>query len=245
MTLYDPTHRLVSQLPGHHRSRLRPARRRLRHHSPGRVQPVPGLGRRSTAPDDLRHASVTLDDDRLVSHSNGREVATSTHLVLGMGTVAYIPEFLTGLDPKRVLIADNLNHQLGELAGLDPMTQWTVVGSGRPARSASGRCSGPGSATSAGWAAGPGSLRWRTRPRPTTCTARLSGVLPPVVAGRAEPAGRRPDPHQRWHFPGTLSTRPTTRRGCAPVVSPSPSCRPPAGARHVGDDIDLVPGRRR
>jgi lysine N6-hydroxylase len=93
---------------------------------------------------DARIDRVTLEDKRLVSHSGGRPVATSTHLVLGMGTVAYIPEFFGGLDPQRVIVADELGRRLGGLTGMDPMTPWTVVGSGQTSAECVGALLGAG-----------------------------------------------------------------------------------------------------
>jgi lysine N6-hydroxylase len=71
-------------------------------------------------------------DTSFACHSGGRIVARATHLALGQGTVPYRPPFLAGLDPARVILADDLAARLGEVPA-DPETRIVVAGSGQTA----------------------------------------------------------------------------------------------------------------
>ena len=187
---------------------------------------------------------VTLDDDRLVSHSDGRPVATSTHLVLGMGTVAYVPDFIANIDPQRVLVADDLSHRLGGLAGLDPMTQWTVVGSGQTSAECVGALLG----------AGFGNIRWigrRSWFAPLEDSPSANDLYRPayqefflqlsqdvrhrLVSGQILTSDGISPGTLRGLYQTNYEER--LRTGRFPVtIMPS---RTVTGARHVGDEIEL------
>jgi len=72
---------------------------------------------------------ISIEGD-LTYSSGGEVVARSQHLSLGIGTVAHVPEFASGLDPVRVYVADDLEPRLAE-APADPETSWAVIGAGQ------------------------------------------------------------------------------------------------------------------
>jgi lysine N6-hydroxylase len=57
-------------------------------------------------------------------------VARSEHLVLGTGTVPFVPDFFGGLDPRHVFVADDLAERLAGVPE-DPELPWIVMGSGQ------------------------------------------------------------------------------------------------------------------
>ena len=69
-------------------------------------------------------------DGVLVSRSGGEVVARSQHLVIGTGTVPYLPHFLDDIDPRHVTVADHLYQRLGGLPD-EPDLPWIVIGSGQ------------------------------------------------------------------------------------------------------------------
>ncbi|WP_432902891.1 lysine N(6)-hydroxylase/L-ornithine N(5)-oxygenase family protein [Micromonospora matsumotoense] len=69
-------------------------------------------------------------DGELVSRSGDVAVARSRHLVLGTGTVPFLPDFLAALDPRHVFVADELHHRLSTVAD-EPDAPWIVMGSGQ------------------------------------------------------------------------------------------------------------------
>ncbi|MGA4685671.1 MULTISPECIES: lysine N(6)-hydroxylase/L-ornithine N(5)-oxygenase family protein [Micromonospora] len=69
-------------------------------------------------------------DGTLVSRSGGAEVARSRHLVLGSGTVPFVPEFLDALDPRHLFVADELHRRLATVPD-EPDLPWIVIGSGQ------------------------------------------------------------------------------------------------------------------
>jgi lysine N6-hydroxylase len=69
-------------------------------------------------------------DNGFVTHVEGRPAARSEHLVLGQGTVPYIPECFAGADCDRVILADWLSARLPGLPA-DPDLPLIVVGSGQ------------------------------------------------------------------------------------------------------------------
>lgn len=74
---------------------------------------------------------VTLSDGNgLVCHGAGRPLARCDHLILGQGTVPYLPPWLDGLDADRVVVADYLSERLD---GISPDLDLpiVVVGSGQ------------------------------------------------------------------------------------------------------------------
>ncbi|MEE3921250.1 SidA/IucD/PvdA family monooxygenase [Micromonospora sp. BRA006-A] len=92
---------VVPQLPGHHRPGIRPAGRRVRHHPRIEYQQylVWAAGRLPRITYGTRVDRVEFDG-ALVSRSGGTALARSRHLVLGSGTVPFVPEFLDALDPR-------------------------------------------------------------------------------------------------------------------------------------------------
>ncbi len=69
-------------------------------------------------------------DGALVSRSGAEIVARSRHLVLGTGTVPFVPDFLGALDPRHVFVADDLHRRLATVPD-DPDLPWIVMGSGQ------------------------------------------------------------------------------------------------------------------
>jgi lysine N6-hydroxylase len=73
---------------------------------------------------------VTITDDGLVCHGAGRPLARCDHLVLGQGTVPYLPEWAQDVDPDRLIVADHLSQRLDDLS-FDLDLPIVVVGSGQ------------------------------------------------------------------------------------------------------------------
>jgi lysine N6-hydroxylase len=69
-------------------------------------------------------------DGVLVSSSAGEVVAHSQHLVIGTGTVPFVPDFLDALDPRQVIVADHLHQRLAAVPD-EPDLPWIVMGSGQ------------------------------------------------------------------------------------------------------------------
>jgi len=77
---------------------------------------------------------VTVDrisfDDGFIVYADGRAVARSEHVVIGMGSAPVIPDALAGLPPERSFIADELAERLDEMKA-DPDAPVAVVGGGQ------------------------------------------------------------------------------------------------------------------
>lgn len=74
---------------------------------------------------------IAFDDGEFTCYGDdGVARGRSEHLVLGIGTVANIPNFVADLDPAQVLIADNLHRELPDQPR-DVDLPWVVVGSGQ------------------------------------------------------------------------------------------------------------------
>ena len=55
---------------------------------------------------------ISFDEGGFTVHSAGRPVASAEHLVIGMGTMPFIPPELSGLPPERAFIADELASRI-------------------------------------------------------------------------------------------------------------------------------------
>ncbi|MBG6134172.1 SidA/IucD/PvdA family monooxygenase [Longispora fulva] len=78
----------------------------------------------------VRIDQVSFEDGRFVSHSGGRAVARSEHLLVATGTRPQMPNWFAALPADRAIIADGLSQRLADLpADLDAPI--LVVGSGQ------------------------------------------------------------------------------------------------------------------
>lgn len=85
----------------------------------------------------LKHVSYGVSIDRIsfggdgfTVHSGGAPVATSEHLVIGVGSAPVIPESLAGMPPERAFIADELAERLPGMQA-DRDAPVAVVGGGQ------------------------------------------------------------------------------------------------------------------
>lgn len=75
--------------------------------------------------------AISFDEERgFVVHSDGRPVARSEHLVIGLGSAPVVPEAFQGLPSERAFIADELAERLDVLQA-DPHAPVAVVGGGQ------------------------------------------------------------------------------------------------------------------
>jgi len=73
---------------------------------------------------------ISLNGDGFVVYSDGRPMARSEHLVLGMGTAPFIPAGFAGLPPDRAFIAEELADRLPSMV-TDLDAPVGVVGAGQ------------------------------------------------------------------------------------------------------------------
>ncbi len=73
---------------------------------------------------------ISFGDNGFTTYADGRPVARSEHLVLGVGSVPVIPPELSGLPPERAFIADELAERLDAMT-VDTGSTIAVVGGGQ------------------------------------------------------------------------------------------------------------------
>jgi lysine N6-hydroxylase len=73
---------------------------------------------------------VSLTDEGFVVYSGDRPMARAEHLVLGVGTQAYLPEQFHNLPESQVFIADELHKRLAQMKH-DPEAPVAVIGGGQ------------------------------------------------------------------------------------------------------------------